>query len=87
MAETTTRPVRSEEHSVPSEKETNDFYKVLAGHIFFQSLSAAVQFSLFDLLQKIGPSTEEEIAKSGNRTATLPNPLASPHRQWVIGLG
>lgn len=64
MAETTTRPVRSEEHSVPSEKETNDFYKVLAGHIFFQSLSAAVQFSLFDLLQKIGPSTEEEIAKN-----------------------
>lgn len=47
----------------PSEAETNDLYKVVAGHIFFQSLSAAVQFNLFDQIEKSGPITDKDLAK------------------------
>ena len=39
------------------------FYLLLGGHIFFQTLSAAVQFDLFGLLKKHGPITRAEIAE------------------------
>ena len=37
-------------------------YRVLGGHIYFQTLSAAVQLGLFDLLKKHGPLTRPQVA-------------------------
>lgn len=55
--------IEKKDFAVPSESEVNDLYKVIAGHIFFQSLSAAVQFNLFDLIESTGPISEQEMAK------------------------
>lgn len=49
-----------------SKDELNSFYRTLGGHIYFQSLSAAVEFDLFNVLEKMGPSSEVQIAKSLN---------------------
>ena len=42
------------------------FYLVLGGHIFFQTLSAAVQLDLFSKLSRRGPATIDEITKDLN---------------------
>ncbi|MCB9982271.1 MAG: methyltransferase domain-containing protein [Rhodospirillales bacterium] len=41
-------------------------YLILGGHIYFQTLSAAVQLDLFSLLDEKGPLTEEEVAQALN---------------------
>lgn len=39
------------------------FYQVLGGHILFQTLFAAVEFDLFNFLNKSGPRSLEDIAR------------------------
>ncbi len=45
-----------------SEAEWDKLHRVLGGHIYFQTLSAAVQLDLFGLLKEHGPLTGAEIA-------------------------
>jgi SAM-dependent methyltransferase len=45
-----------------SPEEIDRLYLVLGGHIFFQTLSAAVQLDLFSLLAERGPLTRAQIA-------------------------
>ena len=47
-----------------SDQEWQTLYRVLGGHIFFQTLAAAVQLDLFGLLSKRGALTRKEIAES-----------------------
>jgi predicted O-methyltransferase YrrM len=47
-----------------ADSERDRLYLVLGGHIFFQTLSAAVQLGLFPLLSREGPLGPLEIAKS-----------------------
>lgn len=44
-------------------RELNNYYRTLGGHIFFQSLSSAVRFDLFSLIETIPGMTTEEISK------------------------
>ncbi|SFK38351.1 Ubiquinone/menaquinone biosynthesis C-methylase UbiE [Nitrosomonas aestuarii] len=43
--------------------EINHLSLIFGGHIFFQTLRTAVQLGIFDLLNKEGPLTRQEIAK------------------------
>lgn len=52
---------------------------ILGGHIYFQTLSAAVQFDLFTLLDETGAMTQEEIARKLNIGA-------QPCRILLLGL-
>ena len=44
-------------------KQSERFYLYFGGHIFFETLRAAVKFDLFSLLAKEGPLTRQQIAK------------------------
>lgn len=51
------------DNEVPApNKELEQLYLVLGGHIFFQTLSAAVQLDLFSTLARLGPLSRREIA-------------------------
>lgn len=43
--------------------EWQKLYRILGGHIFFQTLAAAVQLDLFGLLSRTGPLSRNEIAR------------------------
>jgi SAM-dependent methyltransferase len=47
-------------------KQREKISLLLGGHIFFQTLSAAVELGLFDLLERHGGMTQEAIAKAFN---------------------
>jgi len=46
-----------------SEEELQTLYRVMGGHIYFQTLSAAVRLDLFGLLKQHGPLTRSQIAE------------------------
>lgn len=52
----------SKELSDISEQQWQNLYRIVGGHIFFQTLSAAVQLDLFGTLREHGPLTRTEIA-------------------------
>lgn len=56
-----------------------DFYLILGGHIFFQTLSAAVQLDLFTLLETKGTLTQTELE-------TALKIQAKPMRILLLGL-
>lgn len=43
-------------------KQLNKFWELLGGHIFFQTVSSAVELDLFNVLEKNGPSSIEQIS-------------------------
>lgn len=45
-------------------RQIRHLYMVLGGHIYFQTLSAAIQFDLFTLLDKEGPMSQEQIERA-----------------------
>ncbi len=46
-----------------SKEELDTLYRVMGGHIYFQTLSAAVRLDLFGLLKEHGPLTRTQIAR------------------------
>jgi hypothetical protein len=58
----TTPPEQHTPGDSVSAEDMDRFYLVLGGHIFFQTLSAAVQLDLFSLLARQGPLSRAEIA-------------------------
>src|SRR5688572_16737277 len=62
------RKIRTDEtlshrHPEVSEAEWEKLYRILGGHIYFQTLAAAVQFDLFGVLKEHGPLTRAAIAQ------------------------
>ncbi len=49
-------------HTAIPEVQWSKLYRILGGHIFFQTLSAAVRLDLFGVLHKFGPLNRTEIA-------------------------
>jgi cyclopropane fatty-acyl-phospholipid synthase-like methyltransferase len=55
-------PQRQLERGGVADAEWQKLYRILGGHIFFETLAAAVQFDLFGLLKEHGPLNRAEIA-------------------------
>jgi cyclopropane fatty-acyl-phospholipid synthase-like methyltransferase len=56
----------SSEQGDLNESQWDQLYRILGGHIYFQTLSAAVALDLFGILKEYGPLTRAEIASRLN---------------------